>query len=105
MLEAGESTDDAITGCLGIALKRASLFGRAPTIHDLEIAFRIWGFLGDDPVSWSSCARRCSRQWPTPTTTPSQREIADTVPEATLRLLHTDVAARFPGEWRALLGK
>ena len=27
--------DDAIAGCLGVALKRASLFGRAPVIHDL----------------------------------------------------------------------
>jgi hypothetical protein len=31
-----------------IALKRASLFGRAPVIYDLEIAYRIWGFLDDE---------------------------------------------------------
>ena len=44
-LQAGEDVDDAITGCLGVALRRASSFGRAPTIHDFTVAFTIWGFL------------------------------------------------------------
>ena len=44
------SADDAIAGCLGIALKRASLFGRAPTAHDLRVAFTIWGFLDLSPA-------------------------------------------------------
>ena len=33
-----------------------------------------------------------------------QRAIVDQVPESTLRRTHQDVAARFPVEWRALLG-
>src|SRR5215212_2379819 len=37
----GVNEDDAVAGCLGIGLHRASLFGRAPIIHDLDIAFRI----------------------------------------------------------------
>ena len=40
----GVSSDDAVRGCLNIALRRASLFSRAPVIHDLTIAFTIWGF-------------------------------------------------------------
>src|ERR671932_544742 len=28
----GEHHEDAVTGCLGVALKRAALFGRAPVI-------------------------------------------------------------------------
>ena len=48
-LQPGESADDAISGCLGIALRRASMFGRAPVIHDLTIAFTIWGFLDPSP--------------------------------------------------------
>ena len=24
------------------------MFGRAPVVHDLEVAYRIWGFLDDD---------------------------------------------------------
>ena len=33
-LQEGERLDDAIRGCLGIALRRASRFGRAPVVHD-----------------------------------------------------------------------
>ena len=39
----------APTSRLNLALKRASLFGRAPVVHDLEVAFTIWGFLGAAP--------------------------------------------------------
>ena len=45
----GEHREDVEKGCVQIALKRASLFGRAPVVHDLEIAFRIWGFLDLEP--------------------------------------------------------
>jgi hypothetical protein len=43
-----EDLIDVERGCVQIALKRASLFGRAPVIYDLEIAYRIWGFLDDE---------------------------------------------------------
>ena len=46
---AGESIDDAIQGCIGIALRRASHFGRAPVIHDLDIALTMWGYFLDTP--------------------------------------------------------
>ena len=42
-LQEGERLDDAIRGCLGIALRRASRFGRAPMIHDVRFAFTMWG--------------------------------------------------------------
>src|SRR5262245_52419573 len=48
-LQSGERESDAVQGCLGIALRRASLFGRAPVVHDLRIAFTIWGFFDADP--------------------------------------------------------
>ena len=48
-LQAGEHIDDAIRGCLGVALRRASMFSRAPVVHDFTIAFTIWGFL--DPAA------------------------------------------------------
>ena len=40
----GERVDDALAGCTAIGLRRASMFGRAPVIHDLRIACTIWGF-------------------------------------------------------------
>ncbi len=47
-LQPGESVNDVVAGCVTVALKRASLFGRAPLAEDLRVAFAHWGFL-DDP--------------------------------------------------------
>ena len=43
-LAPGEHADDAIAGCVGVALKRAALFGRAPVSEDLRVAFGVFGF-------------------------------------------------------------
>ena len=102
VVRAPETKEDAVAGCLGVGLARASLFGRAPVVHDLDIAFRIWGFLGEAPEElvrhrrplFDSVSHHYS----------DQRAIVDHVPEATLRLPHAEVARRFPSEWRALLG-
>jgi hypothetical protein len=105
-LQAGEEIDDAINGCLGVALRRASLFGRAPTIHDLTVAFTIWGFLDPSPppdlvarrrklfegVRWADHHYR------------EGRVIADSVPEATLRMSHQQVQSAYPADWRQLVG-
>lgn len=40
--------DDVIAGGVALAMKRASLFGRAPIIYDLEVAFKIYGFTNPD---------------------------------------------------------
>ena len=45
----GVKRDDAIAGCVAVAMKRAALFGRAPVVHDLTAAFTIFGFLDSDP--------------------------------------------------------
>lgn len=44
-LQAGEKTGDVVAGCVAVALKRASLFGRAPVAEDLQVAFDHWGYL------------------------------------------------------------
>ena len=105
-VQAGESVDDALRGCSLIALKRASLFGRAPMVHDLTLALTIWGFLSDNPPADLVAARRplfdgvhyAAHHYA------EGRAIADLVPESTLRMSHTDVAARMPGAWRELTG-
>ena len=98
----GEHEEDAVAGCLGVALKRASMFGRGPVIHDLRLAFRLFGFLGgapDELVEWRKPRFEAASHhyW-------DQREIVDLVPEPTLRLSHTEVDRRFPAEWKTLLG-
>lgn len=58
----GVSSDDAVRGCLNIALRRASLFSRAPVIHDLTIAFTIWGFFdAHSPMILLKCAPSYSK--------------------------------------------
>ena len=56
LLGPGENAADAVAGCLGVALKRAASFGRAPVAADLEVAFRVFGFLPPAPdeslVAW-----------------------------------------------------
>jgi len=102
-VSAGEQVQDAVVGCTGIAMRRAAMFGRAPVIHDLRLAFTIWGFLDDAPPGDLVDHRRprfaeAARDYET------QRAIVDQIPEATLRRTPADVAAAYPAAWRELLG-
>lgn len=56
-LQPGESIDDAMIGIIATALARASVFGRAPVIHDLRLAQRIWGFDDETPPATLVAAR------------------------------------------------
>jgi hypothetical protein len=85
-----------------VALRRASIFRRAPVIHDLEIAFTVWGFLGDAPAELVELRR--PRFQALEHRYEEQRAIAGQVPEATLRLSPAQLKDRWPGEWRELLG-
>jgi hypothetical protein len=57
VLEDGERREDVVEGCLGVALKRASLLGRAPVVHDWTVAFTIFGYLDDAAGSELVAAR------------------------------------------------
>ena len=103
VLAPGEHRVDASSGCVGVATKRASVFGRAPVVFDLEVAFTLWGLLAEPPPELVSYRKpmfaECAHHYE------QQRAIADQVPEATLRLSPADVKTRFAaGEWKALLG-
>lgn len=105
-LQPGERVDDAVRGSLGIALRRASMFSRAPVVHDLRIAFTIWGWFDEQPPADLVERRRelfegvgnAVHHYA------EGRHIADIVPESTLRSTPAAVATRYPGEWRALTG-
>jgi len=89
-----EAVADAVAGCLGVALRRASLFGRAPVIHDWTVAFTVWGFLGEVPAELVEHRQRlfegAAHHYH------DQRAIVDAVPEVTLRLPHGQVVESFP---------
>ena len=96
---------DAIAGCLGIALKRAALFGRAPTAHDLRAAFAMWGFLDDTPATELVALRE---QWFAEVAHPhhyvESRRIVDAVSEDVLRRSHGDIESTYSsGDWRSLI--
>jgi hypothetical protein len=102
----GETVDDAIRGCLTIALRRASLFGRAPIVHDLTVALTMWGFL--DPHPPDDLRERRAAFFAGVADTdhhyPEGRAIADMVPEETLHLRPDEVLAWYPSRWRDLVG-
>ncbi len=105
-LQPGEHAADAIQGCLGIALRRASMFSRAPVVHDLTIAFTIWGFLdGDTPGELKALRLRLFEGVSnTLHHYDEARALVDMVPEATLRMTQAQVAAAYPERWKELLG-
>ena len=99
-LAPGEHAEDAISGCLGVALRRAARFGRAPVIYDLELAFTLFGFLGGAPPALVEFRRpyfdaASHDYW-------DQRDIADLVDDETLALSPAEVRSRL-GEWRSML--
>ena len=106
-VEAGESVDDAVAGCTAIAMRRASLYGRAPVMPDLRIAFTIWGFLDAGPPEGLVSVRRPVFEGVADSLHhyEERRALVDSVPEATLRRTPDDVRSAYPADWRALLGR
>ena len=105
-LAPGESVDDVMRGCLGVALRRASMFSRAPVVHDLTIAFTVWGFLDEDPPGELVAMRTPMFEGLRHVTHhyTEARMVADRVPAETLAKTPTQVEAQYPNEWRTLLG-
>lgn len=103
-LREGEHADDVIRGCLGIALRRASLYGRAPVVHDLTIAFTMWGFLGDAPAELVAERRIRFAGLAHPHRYTECRALVDMVPPATMRMTPAQVAAAMSERWRSLVG-
>ena len=104
-VQGAEQIADAEAGAVAVALKRASLFGRAPMVHDLRVAYTVWGFL-DAAAPKDLVAERTTRFEGVHLTAhhyPELRAVADAVPESTLRLSPAEAAARHAADWRSLL--
>lgn len=100
-LTEGISEEDAVAGIFAVGLRRAGLFGRAPVLADFQLAATIWGFLDQAPPDLVARRRPlfsgCGHDyW-------AQRDIADSVPEATLRMAPAEVEHVYP-DWARLLG-
>ena len=103
-LQPGEHAEDVVAGCLGIALKRAAAFGRAPVIHDFELAFGLFGFLDKAPADLVERRRKlfagaAHHYW-------DQRNVCDTVSDEALLLTPAAVREKaLSGTWPELLDR
>jgi hypothetical protein len=103
-LTPGEHERDALAGACAVALRRASLFGRAPVVHDLTVALTIWGFLDLDlDPELVAMRRRMFEEAANPHHYLEQRRIVDIVRDKVLRLTPQQVAERHRADWRSLL--
>lgn len=102
-LATGEHERDALAGAVAVALKRASLFGRAPVVYDLTVALTIWGFLGEAPDELVALRRTLLEEVSHPHHYAGLRHVADVVPEAVLRESPSEVSAIALQDWRDLL--
>lgn len=100
----GERDDDVVAGVIAVAMKRSAVFGRAPVIHDLRVAFAVWGFLDDRPATELVQLRtRMFEEISNPHHYRELRAVADAVPESTLRLTPDAAMAKHTTDWRSLL--
>ena len=104
LLSPGEHADDAIAGCVGVALKRAAAFGRAPVAVDLEVAFRVFGFLSPAPdeslVAWR---KELFAGVSHPHHYAEARHLVGLVPDAVLRMAPSEVEAACAADRSKLL--
>lgn len=103
-LQPGERADDVLAGAVAIGLRRASLFSRAPVVHDLTMALSMWGFLTASPSAEQVTERMARFAGIGHGHHYAQaRALVDMVPESTLRMTPAQVAAA-AGRWRELVG-
>ena len=99
----GVDRDDAVEGCLAIAMKRSALFGRAPVVHDLTAAFTIYGFLDSDPPA--ELARERAELFAEVKSNHhyyERRHLVDRVSEDMLMSSHEAIAVQYQSDWRQL---
>lgn len=101
VLAEGEHADDVVAGCTAVAMKRSALFGRAPVIHDLTMAFTLFGFLDQAPDDLVAFRRPLFAEVASHHHWAERRHIVDLVPADLLRRPHTAVGA---DDWKRLIG-
>lgn len=99
VLSAGEHAEDALLAGVMVGLRRASSFGRAPILADVELGLDLLGYLSDAPADLVAYRRNlvdglAHDYW-------RQRQLAESVPLASLRQPTGEQGA---ASWRERLG-
>ncbi|MDH4171337.1 MAG: hypothetical protein OEW42_17285 [Acidimicrobiia bacterium] len=106
-LSAHEHPEDVVAAVTAVAARRASLFGRAPTIHDVRLAYEVFGFNETAPapdlVEWrrhafAGLSHTAAHYF-------EARQVAAGVPEALLRGSVADAADARHTDWKAVVGQ
>lgn len=103
VLAEGEHVEDVIAGCVEVAMKRASLYGRAPVVHDLTFAFTVWGYLSDAPEDLVELRRSLFAEVAHGHHYAERRRIADMVPPEVLRRPLARLTSSIAADWRRVL--
>jgi hypothetical protein len=101
-LTEGESGEDVAVGVAMIASRRSAMFGRAPSMHDVNVAVALFGLATDAPKDL--VAYRKLRFSGASHHYEVQRALVDSIPEDTLRMPTAEVVEQSPTGWRELLG-
>jgi len=99
----GEDVDDVVTACALVGARRAALTGRAPCVHDVRLAFAIFGLAA--PLDAGMAADRADAFRGAAHDYVVQRALVERIPKSTL-LLSPDDGRRLAagGGWRELVG-
>jgi hypothetical protein len=103
LLGPGEHERDALAGAVAVGLKRASLYGRAPVVHDLTVALTIWGFLDVAPEELVELRRALFEEVWHPHRYAALRHLVDLVPDESLRTTPAQASEAHRRDWRSLL--
>jgi len=102
VLTPNEHANDVIAGCVAVALKRASAFGRAPTVHDVRSAFAIFGYLDSAEPELVQIRQKLFEEVAHPHHYTERRSIVDAVPVDFLRRPHKQIIEDAV-DWRSVL--
>lgn len=93
-------------GIITVALKRASMFRRAPVIHDVRVAYTVWGFLDPEAPQElvSERRRRFEGAHHIAAHYAERRALADAVPADVLLQTPDEALAGYRRDWRSQLG-
>lgn len=99
----GVDREDAVSGCVAVAMKRSGLFGRAPVVHDLTAAFTIYGFLDQNPPAELAQTRlKLFAEVKSDHHYFERRELVDRVADEALMQSHGQIEDQYRSDWRAL---
>lgn len=102
VLTDGEHANDVIAGCVAVGLKRASAFGRAPTVHDIRCALHVFGYLDKAEPELVELRQKLFEEVAHPHHYTERREIVDAVPTDFLRQPHKKILEEAT-DWRSVL--